>query len=75
MSQRGIEVNPAGVLKGDSIAISSRRSVDEKTGAKIIIVNKSKKVGSVGFCPTQPEAIHIDNECYDTRFTTVIKTV
>lgn len=75
MSQRGIEVNPASVLKGDSVAIRHHRSVDEKTGAKIIIVSKSTKVNYVGFCPTQPEFVHIDGECYDTRFSTVIKTV
>lgn len=70
----GIEVNPANVLKGDSVATQFRHTHDSN-GKKIIKVSKSRKIGYVGFCPTQPESVHLDNDCYDTRFTTVIKTV
>lgn len=71
----GIVVNPAAVLKGDSIAIQHRTVTDKKTGKQTIVVSKSRKINYVGFCETQPECIHLDNECYDTRYSTVVKTV
>lgn len=55
-----ITVNPSTIRKGDRIA----------TGP-----NKSRVIRRVDKCETQPEAIHLDQECYDSRFNTIQKVV
>lgn len=49
------EVNPATVRKGD----------------RIIRNGKPSPVKSVSFCESGTSHVHIDHECYDTRFSTV----
>lgn len=49
-------VNPAQVRSGDTLNLGKGRT---------------RKVKNVSFCPSNAECIHLDSECYDTRFTTV----
>lgn len=49
-------VNPAAVQPGDTLNLGKGRT---------------RKVKHVSFCKTQPECVHLDSECYDTRYTTV----
>lgn len=73
MSNIGTVVNPATIQVGDSIATKTKVvGFDPETGADIISVVKSRKVKRVGFC-SKPENYHLDHECYDTRFATVVK--
>lgn len=71
----GVRVNPISIQPGDSIATRTRLSQDPKTGLDIIKVSQDRKVKTVGFCPSQPEFVHIDHECYDTRFSTIVKVI
>lgn len=59
----GIRVNPASVVEGTRIATK----FDEQT----LRIIKTREVRRVSFCNT-PECIHLDHECYDTRFSTVV---
>jgi len=68
----GTRVNPFAIEAGDSIATKYHTTTDPKTGDDIIIVSKSREVRRVAEC-TVPEKIHLDGECYDGRFATVIK--
>ena len=61
----GIEVNPAQIQVGDSIATRYDRDT--------LRVIKARKVRRVSICPGKPECIHLDHECYDVRFATVVK--
>lgn len=64
----GTEVNQAAIRKGDSIATKVRTD-SEGT----IHVLRSHVVRHVSLCPGKPECVHLDAECYDTRFASVIK--
>lgn len=37
--------------------------------------NKSTKITHKEFCPTQPESVHLNHICFDSRFTTVALVV
>ncbi len=63
----GITVNPASVRDGGRIATKSRPITDDHH--EII---KSRVVKRVQWCDSKPECVHLDHECYDTRFSTVI---
>lgn len=63
---QGIELNPFQVEPGDMIATKFRKTYE---GIQIL---KSHKVRDVVTCPSKPECRHIDGECYDARFSTVI---
>lgn len=54
-------VNPMIVQTGDSIV----------TGPG----NKSTKITHKEFCPTQPESVHLNHMCFDSRFATVALVV
>jgi len=60
----GTIVNPAQIQPGDEIAV--------KWDPNTLEIKRSRKIKSVRFC-SKPENIHLDHECYDTRFNTVIK--
>lgn len=60
----GTIVNPAVIQVGDEIAT--------KYNPHTLEIQKSRKIKRVGFCSV-PEKIHLDHECYDTRFATVVK--
>lgn len=60
----GMRVNPARVQAGDSIAT--------KFDPDTMQVRKTRTVKRVGFCPGKPENVHLDHECYDTRFSTIV---
>jgi len=60
----GTIVNPAAIQEGDSIAT--------KYNPHTLEIVKSRKVRRVAFC-SKPECVHLDHECYDTRFSTVVK--
>ena len=62
----GIEVNPFDVEVGDKLATKTRKTWEGP------VVLKSREVKGVMTCPTQPECRHIDGECYDARFTTLV---
>lgn len=57
-------VNPAQVRPGDEIATSDKATVDRP--------GKTRKVRKVEFC-SDASKIHLDGECYDTRFSTIIR--
>lgn len=59
---RTIIVNPSEIRKGDKVLSSA-------TGSK------PHAVRNAGPCPSKPEMWHIDGDCYDIRFSTVIKVV
>lgn len=63
----GTQVNPTAVKKGDKLATKHRLNADGS-----IQVIKTRDVKRVEFCPGKPELFHIDGECYDTRFSTVV---
>jgi len=66
---QGRHVNPLLINKGDTIATSFLG-----IGDRITIV-KSHKVKRVEMCPIAPEKVHIDQECHDSRFSTVVRSV
>ena len=66
----GRRVNPLLIQKGDQIATSSYDAADGT-----IVINKSHVVKRVSRCPIAPEKVHIDQECYDSRFSTVVKGI
>ena len=70
----GIRVNPMLVRPDDKIATQYTILEDFATGEEIIKVKKAREVKRVQTCFT-PEKIHLDHECYDTRFGTVILVV
>lgn len=67
---QGIRVNPISVREGQKIATRHQERFDGS-----ITVIKSRPVKKVEFCPGKPECFHLDGECYDTRFSTVIIAV
>lgn len=69
----GTVVNPIAIQPGNSIATKSRLTTDPGTGDDIHVVIKARKVRKTEFCPGKPEMFHLDGECYDTRFATVIR--
>lgn len=71
----GTEVNPASVMKGDTIATKWKERYDPETDSTRIAVIHSRKVKDVKFCPMQPEFFHLDGDCYDTRFSTVVRAL
>ena len=68
----GIAVNPASVQKNDLIAAKTQTVEDSKGNEIIKIIGQPIKVRSANFCPSQPEKFHLNGECYDTRFATVV---
>jgi hypothetical protein len=68
----GIEVNPVTIRKGDTIATKYKETYDPETDSMRPRVIHSRKVKDTKFCPTAPEFFHLDGDCYDTRFATVI---
>lgn len=60
----GTEVNPGTIRQGDHIAVRYN-----KRNLQILASREVKKVEPC----SKPEMIHLDNECYDTRFSTVVK--
>ena len=66
----GTEVNPAMIRKGDRLANKTRNHPDGT-----IEVLTSRVVKRVEMCPGKPEFVHLDHECYDTRFSSVVKGV
>lgn len=64
---QGIVVNPIAVREGQRIAT---KHVERFNGT--IEVYKSREVKKVAFCASKPECVHLDHECYDTRFSTVV---
>ena len=66
----GMFVRPSEICKGDRIATVFR----ERHDGEISIV-KSHEVKKVEFCKSKPEMIHIDSDCYDNRFSTLVKVV
>lgn len=71
----GIEVNPSLIQKGDTIATKHKDVYDPETDSTRPRVIHTRKVKDVKFCPTQPEFFHLDGDCYDTRFSTVIRAL
>ena len=63
----GIEVNPYSVRPGGKIATKTQETADG-----LIRIIKSREIKRVSPCATSPEAVHLDHECYDTRFSTVV---
>lgn len=61
----GIHVNPATLRPGDKIATKTQ---DIAEGVRII---KTRDVKRVETC-SKLENVHVDGECYDTRFSTVV---
>lgn len=64
---RGIEINPMQVREGDKLATKHRSSI-----AGGIEVFKTRQVKKVEICGSKIECVHIDHECYDSRFSTVV---
>ena len=60
----GTRVNPASIQPNDKLAV--------KYDPITLQVSKTRTVKKVGFC-SKPECVHLDHECYDTRFSTVVK--
>lgn len=63
----GIVRNPSQVREGDKLATKTHHNSDGT-----ITVFKTRVVKKVEFCPGKVECFHIDHECYDTRFSTVV---
>lgn len=63
----GTAVNPLAIRKGDKIATASRINNDGT-----ITVVKSHEVKRAEPCGRHPFHTHIDADCYDSRFATVI---
>lgn len=64
---QGIEVNPMQVRVGDKLATKHR-----PTFANGIEVIRARQVKKVEICGGKVECVHIDHECYDSRFSTVV---
>lgn len=60
-------VNPAGIKSGDKIA--TKYDLDDF--GNVTAVKRTRKVGYVSSC-SRPEFVHLDAECYDTRFSRVV---
>ena len=70
----GTRVNPMTVAPGSRIATSFAFSHnDTHTGDEVLHIKKTRVVKKVSFCESSPESVHLDHECYDSRFTTVVK--
>lgn len=63
---KGIELNPFQVEAGDKLATKVRHTWEGP------VVLKSVEVKKVETCPSKPECRHIDDKCYDGRFSTLI---
>lgn len=55
------EVNPAAVRGGNKLVTSNPGAPRTTT----------RTVKRVAWCDSSPEHVHLDHECYDTRFTSV----
>lgn len=62
----GHRVNPADVREGDKISTKHQELPDGS-----IRIIKTRDVKRVSFCG-KAENVHLDHECHDTRFSTVI---
>lgn len=62
----GHRVNPASVRPGDKIATKFQELADGT-----IRIIKTRDVKSVSTC-NKAENFHLDHECHDTRFSTII---
>lgn len=62
----GHRVNPATLRDGDQIASKHQELADGR-----IRIIKTRTIKTVSFC-AKAENVHLDHECHDTRFSTVI---
>lgn len=62
----GIKVNPMTVREGQQVATKYA----ERWNGNIEVF-KSREVKHVAVC-SKPENVHIDGECFDSRFSTVV---
>lgn len=60
-------VSPAQVKAGNKIATKYQ----EFDNGDIRVI-KTREVKKVEFCSSKPENVHLDHECYDSRFSTII---
>lgn len=67
----GVRVNPAVIQPKDRVATKFTVRA-EGTEFETIEIHKSREIKKTSFCPGKPEMVHLDHECYDTRFSTVI---
>lgn len=64
MATYGVRVNPVTVKEGSLVAT--------KYDPYTLEIKKTRQVKKVDFCPGKPENFHVDHECYDTRFSTIV---
>lgn len=60
-------VNPVAIKSGDKIA--TKYDLDDF--GNVTAIKRTRKVSRVNGC-SRPENIHLDSECYDTRFSKVL---
>lgn len=63
----GTVLNPMQVREGDRLATKHRERFDGS-----VEVFKTRQVKKVEICGSKIECVHIDHECYDSRFSTVV---
>lgn len=70
----GRRVNPAAVRDGDRIATKTRTNPDDTV--TVVKTRQVKRVHRYNLASKdstcRPECVHLDHECYDTRFASVI---